>query len=275
VEVAPGVALHVVDHPGEGRTFVLVHGLASNLRMWDGVAERLAAVGHRVVAVDLRGHGRSDKPDDGFDVPTVAGDVRALITALGLTRPWVAGQSWGGNVVLELAFAHPDEVAGVACVDGGWIELQGRFPDWDACERQLRPPPTAGMAADLLDRRLHDTHPDWPEAGVQGALACFEVRDDGTVAPWLTLERHLLVLRGLWEHQPTSRYPDVPVPVLLLPARRPGTDDMSSVEAVAAAGRALPVSRTLWIDGDHDLHAQHPDLVADALLDADRELTTS
>ena len=270
--MAPGVGLHVVEHPGEGRPFLLVHGLASNLRMWDGVAEHLAAAGHRVVAVDLRGHGRSDKPDGGYDVATVAADVAALIGALHLDRPWVAGQSWGGNVVLELAWRDPKAVSGIACVDGGWIELASRFPDWADCERQLRPPPTVGMAADRLERGLRAAHPDWPESGIQGAFACFEVREDGTVAPWLTLERHLSVLRGLWEHRPPTRYPEVLVPVLLLPARREGESPIGSEAAVAIAGAALPTSRTIWLEGDHDLHAQHPDLVAAALLAASEEL---
>lgn len=275
MEVAPGVALHVVDHPGERRPFLLVHGLASNLRMWDGVAERLTTAGHRVVAVDLRGHGRSDKPDEGFDVPAVAADLSALIAELDLRGPWVAGQSWGGNVVLELAAAHPEQVAGIACVDGGWIELASRFPDWEACERHLTPPPTSGMAAKVVEQRLRDAHPDWPDTGIQGVLACFEVRDDGTVAPWLTLDRHLLILSGLWQHRPSSRYAEVRVPVLLLPARRAGGRDIGSADAVALAEQSLPASRTTWIEGDHDLHAQLPDLVAGALLAAAAELTVS
>ena len=276
VEVAPGVELHAAEHPGEGAPFLLVHGLASNLRLWDGVAAALAGAGHRVVAVDLRGHGRSAKPDGGYDVPSVAADLEVLIGSLGLDRPWVAGQSWGGNVVLELGWAAPDLVSGVACVDGGWIELASRFPDWSACVRQLTPPTTVGMASALLEQRLRDAHPDWPESGIQGVLACFEVRDDGTVAPWLTLERHLSVLRGLWEHHPSSRYPEVRVPVLLVPARRPGGgDDFGTAGAVALAEQALPVSRTTWLEGDHDLHAQHPDLVAEALVGAARELRPS
>ncbi len=250
-----------------------MHGLASNLRLWDGVAALLAERGHRVVAVDLRGHGRSDKPDSGYDVGTVAGDVAALLERLELDRPWVAGQSWGGNVVLELAWTRPDLVAGLACVDGGWIELRDRFPDWDACRRQLTPPPTAGMPSVDLERRLRAVHPDWPEVGIEGALACFEVRPDDTMAPWLTLERHLAVLRGLWEHRPSLRYPEITAPALLLPAHRDGADDFGTRPAVARAEAGLPSSRTVWIEGDHDLHAQHPDQVVAALLSAAGDLS--
>ena len=56
----PRLALRRADGPG--RPFLLVHGLSSNSRVWDGVARRLAAAGHEVVAVDQRGHGRSEEP---------------------------------------------------------------------------------------------------------------------------------------------------------------------------------------------------------------------
>ncbi len=85
--------------------FLLVHGLASNARLWDGVGRRLAEAGRYAVAVDLRGHGHSDKPDSGYDFATVADDLRALIGALGpgFERPILVGQSWGASVVLDFA----------------------------------------------------------------------------------------------------------------------------------------------------------------------------
>ncbi len=88
---------------GSGRPFLLVHGLASNALLWQGVAEHLAAAGHRVVAVDPRGHGESDAPADGYDTVTAAADLRAVSAALDLQDPVVVGQSWGGNVVLRHA----------------------------------------------------------------------------------------------------------------------------------------------------------------------------
>ena len=105
-------------------------------------------------------------------------------------------------------------------------------------------------------------HPDWPESGIRGALANVERRGDGTVAPWLTLDRHLEVLRGLWEHHPRERLPEVRVPVLFLGAG-PGSDPAG--HDLAAAAAVAPQGRLEWIDGDHDLHAQHPARVAGLL----------
>ncbi|MGH2468290.1 MAG: alpha/beta fold hydrolase, partial [Candidatus Limnocylindrales bacterium] len=201
VEVAEGVEL-AIDRWGvsadaapatAAAPFLLVHGLASNARLWDGVAARLAERGYPAVTVDLRGHGRSSKPDQGYDVPTVAADLAALIEQAGLGRPVVAGQSWGGNVVLELAAAHPRAVAAVACVDGGWLDPRSTFADWEACLAALAPPRLAGRPYVEIAGYIRAAHPDWPQAGLAGTLANFEHRPDGTIAPWLSYERHIEV----------------------------------------------------------------------------------
>jgi pimeloyl-ACP methyl ester carboxylesterase len=250
--------------------FLLLHGLASNSLMWTGVARRLAAAGHRAVAVDLRGHGRSSKPDTGYDMATVADDVALLIDALGLDRPIVAGQSWGGNVVIELAARHGDAVRGVVPVDGGMIELGSRFADWDACREQMAPPKLIGTPLTRIEGAIRGANKDWPEEGIQGTLGCFEVRADGTIAPWLTFDRHIMVLHGLWEHVPRLRFPLIGRPVLWVPAdsgkvswtadKRAGID-----EAIGL----LAKSRAHWFpDAHHDVHAQKPDDVTQALLAA-------
>jgi pimeloyl-ACP methyl ester carboxylesterase len=276
IAVAPGVELAVdcweasgqaSGHAAGRASFLLVHGLASNARMWDGVAGALAETGHEALTVDLRGHGRSSKPDDGYDVPTVAADVRTLIDRLGLDRPIVAGQSWGGNVVLELAAAHPTAARALALVDGGWLDLGSAFPDWEACRTALAPPRLVGTPVTDVERYIRSAHPDWPDTGIRGALANFEVRPDGTIAPWLTYERHMTVLRGLWEHRPADRYPFVAVPALLCPADDGDLDAHGrKAEAVAAAAAAIPNARVEWFQGDHDIHAQHPVELAGALL---------
>ena len=149
------------------------------------------------------------------------------IDALGWSRPAVVGQSWGGNVVVELVHRHPDAARLVVGVDGGTIDLRRRFPCWEDCARCLAPPLLAGTPRAELERRLREAHPDWPDESIDGVLASFRVLDDGTVEPWLTLDHHLQVLRGLWEHDPFdgSRRSPRPCsccrPTTATPQRRP------------------------------------------------------
>jgi pimeloyl-ACP methyl ester carboxylesterase len=100
----------------------------------------LAVQGFASVAMDQRGHGLSDMPDGGYDFDTLTEDLLAVIDRLGLDRPVVVGQSWGGNVVLELAARRADTIRGIVCVDGGWLDLGRQFADWDACRSALAPP---------------------------------------------------------------------------------------------------------------------------------------
>jgi pimeloyl-ACP methyl ester carboxylesterase len=269
--VAEGVDLAAdvwMAAPADARPFLLVHGLASNARTWDGVASGLVANGHPTVTVDLRGHGRSSKPDGPYDVSTVANDLAALVERLGIDRPVVAGQSWGGNVVLELAARHPDAIRGIVCVDGGWLEPSRQFADWDACWTALAPPVLIGRRFEEVEAYVRSAHADWPESGIRGTLANFEVRPDGTVAPWLSFDHHMAVLRGLWEDHPSVRYLGLAVPVLLAPVDGGETDwTRQKRQDVETAAAAIPNARVRWFMGDHDIHAQHPDELSSVMHD--------
>lgn len=253
---------------GDSPTFLLVHGLASNARMWDGVAARLANAGLSSIAVDLRGHGLSDKPDEGYDFDTVTADMVAVVHQLGISRAIVVGQSWGGNLAVHALWRHPDVFSSGVAVDGGFIELAQTFPEWSECARQLQPPRLAGTRAGRLESAIRAMHEDWPETGIIGALSNFEYHDDGTVSPWLTFDRHMTILRELWEHRPSSQFPFIRQPLLLLPADSGDVQWTRSKErAVESALNVLAQGKAHWFrPAHHDLHAQFPERTADTLL---------
>lgn len=263
--VAPGVTLHAERREGApGRTpFILIHGLASNLRLWDAVAERLAADGHPILTVDQRGHGRSDAPEIGYDLDTAVDDLRAVLAASRLPRPVVVGQSWGGNVVLELALRWPEAVSGIVGVDGGLTELADVFPAWDTCLAALTPPRLEGLTPEALETRVREAYPGFPEHALAAVLANFRVRPDGGVEPRLARPRHLAILRALWEHRPSTRLHALAVPALLLLADTGnGTMTAAKQRAETRARAVTPLLRAHWRRAHHDVHVQHPDWVA-------------
>jgi pimeloyl-ACP methyl ester carboxylesterase len=267
VPIRAGLRLNVLHWPGKGQPFVLLHGLASNAQTWGAIARYLAAAGHAVYAVDQRGHGHSDKPDEGYDFATVTEDLALLCDKLALTRPIVAGQSWGGNVVLEFGARYPDRAEGLVMVDGGFLDLQSR-PDvsWEQIADQLRPPPLAGTPRIEMHRRLHGWHADWTEEGIEATLGNFETLPDGTIRPWLTLERHMRILRSLWDQRPPQLYGQVSAPVLIAAADDGGAPEWAAVKRrqVAAAASLLPHAEVHWFDDTaHDIHVHRPtDLAA-------------
>ena len=107
---------------------------------------------------------------------------------------------------------------------------------------------------------MQSAHPDWPQSGIDGSMANFEHLADGTIRPWLTLDRHLMILRGLWEHKPTHIYDDISVPVMFVPAEGPGgVFSETKRHAIEHALQRVPKVRVEWFSpADHDLHAQHP-----------------
>lgn len=275
IAVAPGVALHVEERRGDpaAAPFVLVHGLASNARLWDGVAEQLHALGHTVIAIDQRGHGRSDAPDAGYELATAVADLLALIGALDLQRPVLAGQSWGGNVVLELAWLHPDAVRGIACVDGGVADMAARYPSWDECMTALTPPTLTHLTLAEMKTRIRASVPHFSDRAIDAYLHCFRTDADGKIEPRLTRSRHLEILRSLWEHRPSTRWATLNTPALLLLA---GSGDEERVaakrRAAAAALEAAGKIRSVWFTpGHHDLHLESPERVVELFVQALRD----
>jgi pimeloyl-ACP methyl ester carboxylesterase len=262
--VAPGVGLHLRRWPGRRRPFLLVHGLSSNARLWDGVARVLSAAGHPVTAVDLRSHGESDAPPGGYDTATAAEDLAAL----GIRDAVVAGQSWGGNVVVSFAARHPDLVAALALVDGGWLTPSAEFPSWEACEAALRPPDIDGLPAAQLRGYLRDSHPDWSAEALAATEANLRTWPDGSLTRRLPIDRHMLIVRSMWDDPPQPYYPRIAVPVLLIPALPTDPEAAAARRGrVEAAANALPDASVREYRGaDHDLHAQHPAELAEDLL---------
>jgi pimeloyl-ACP methyl ester carboxylesterase len=279
VAVSGGVGLHVHrwDPPAgapRGGDAVLVHGLASNARLWDGVAPILAAAGYRVFAIDLRAHGTSDAPSGGYDTATAADDVAAVAGALRVRDALVVGQSWGGNVVVEVAVRHPATVGRLALLDGGWISLSTEFDSWEACEGALRPPDVDGRAVADLARIMRTAHPGWANWAIDATVASLAVTPEGTLRRPLSIPHHMEIVRSMWDDPPQAHYPQVTAPVLLMPAvSADPTKAAARLAKLTAATAGLARATMLpFPGGDHDLHAQQPHRVAAALLDfAERE----
>lgn len=117
------VSLHTMQLPlpaapeQEAVDLVFIHGLAANLGFWYACAANFFSPFGRVTLFDLRGHGLSSTPHEGYSVDALVDDVRELFDAVGISQGHVVAHSFGGLVALTLAHRHPERVKSLVLAD--------------------------------------------------------------------------------------------------------------------------------------------------------------
>lgn len=118
-----GVMLAYEESAGPDPPLIFVHGWTCDHTHFAPQVEHFGRR-HRIVAVDLRGHGESDKPEQTYTMEGFADDVAWLCRQLQLNKPVIVGHSMGGVVALALASRHPDLPAAIVAVDSPWVPAQ-------------------------------------------------------------------------------------------------------------------------------------------------------
>lgn len=124
VTTEDGVALNVATWPGTRSGVVAVHGISANHHAWSAVADGLDG-SWELVAMDRRGCGLSDKPTDpvAYGVRRTGDDTAAVIRSLGFEKVLLVGHSYGAYSVQATAARHPELIAGLLIVDGGFTMI--------------------------------------------------------------------------------------------------------------------------------------------------------
>ena len=145
------ITLHYLDHPGEGPAIIVLHGLTANAHFFDGLAA--SSLPNRLLAIDLRGRGQSEKPETGYGMAEHAADILGLLDDLGLDKVILAGHSYGGLLTCYLAANFPERVSHCIVMDAGFMD-----------------PSVKELIKPSLDR-LGQTLPSWAvyRDGVKGA----------------------------------------------------------------------------------------------------------
>ncbi len=128
IDAKDGTKLYYKDW-GTGIPVVLIHGWPLNADMWEYQAGVLAAQGHRVIAYDRRGFGRSGQPWTGYDYDTLADDLAAVLDTLDLRGAALVGFSMGGGEVVRYLARHGDDRVSKAVLLGSVVPYLLKTPD--------------------------------------------------------------------------------------------------------------------------------------------------
>src|SRR5271157_4696998 len=116
VRVEDAVQIEVLDWGGSGRAVVLLAGSGNSAHVFDDFAPKLTGFCH-VYGITRRGYGASSRPESGYSAERLGEDVVAVLDALHLTAPVLAGHSLGGHELTAVASAHPGRIAGLVYMD--------------------------------------------------------------------------------------------------------------------------------------------------------------
>ena len=180
----PGAQLNVLDWGGRGRRpLVCLHGIGGNAWLWNALAPRLAdglAETHRVLSVDMRGHGDSSKPPSGYEPDAVGDDLVALCDHLGAERMTLIGHSRGGWQAAFVGARWPSRVDNLVLVDPARFRFdaeQDSLGYYAGVAKLLGPFADADEA--LAVARSRDPEALWTEERQAAFLHGLEATDDG------------------------------------------------------------------------------------------------
>lgn len=110
-----------VHGPADGEPVLMIHGFPDSARLWRNQVSALVDAGYRVLAPDLRGYGRSDKPEDvdDYHITKFAADMLVVLDAVEVDRARVVGHDWGAAIAWYLAIAHPGRVRSLSALSVG------------------------------------------------------------------------------------------------------------------------------------------------------------
>jgi pimeloyl-ACP methyl ester carboxylesterase len=124
VEVAGHSLSYLTAGPADGPAILLLHGLMSDATTWDRAITPLGGRGFRVIALDLLGHGQSDKPEAGYGLVDFAAMINQLLVTLRIERAVIGGHSLGGAIAMQFAHHYPDQTDGLLLVCAGGLGRQ-------------------------------------------------------------------------------------------------------------------------------------------------------
>lgn len=245
---------------GHGKAVVFVHGYTGSSQDWASQVSVLSP-NYMVVALDLRGHGKSATPssEEGYSVPIFANDVLVLLDTLNIRKCCLIGHSLGGFIALQFALEHPDLLSALVLV-GTSSEIIRPLTSVELRQKLDELARSQGMetafeydAANNPQRiETFRKHPEQREMARQRVLA---TSLDGYVYAWGAIAK--------WESV-TSKLSEIKMPTLIYR----GDEDTSMADGVQTLKKGIANSELITVKGvGHSPHYESPNFFNEKLLE--------
>ncbi len=255
--------------PADGETILLIHGMAGSSDTWRDVMPNLAK-DHRVIAIDLPGHGKSGKAPGDYSLGSHANILRDLLSVLDSGPVTVVGQSLGGGIAMQLAYQHPELCGRLVLVSSGGL---GREVNWKL--RAMAAPgselvlrvvaPWFVLDAGNSVRRFIGSHGMRAARAEEMWRAYASLGDADTRQAFLRTLRAVVDTGGQAVSARDKLYLTEAVPTMLVWG---DADQIIPVSHAYEAHEAMPASRLEILPGaGHFPQVERPAMVIDALRD--------
>ena len=250
------IKLHYIDYAGREPAIVLLPGLTANARSFDGLVQAGLNQHYRVLALDLRGRGLSDKPATGYRMADHAADFVGLLDSLGIRQAVVCGHSFGGLLSIYLAAQYPERVRKLVVLDAS-TELINKTA------RDLIKPSLARLGkkmpsweAYLETMKKATFFYEWWDPLIENYFrADVEINEDGTAQARSRPENIAEAIDRAEQENWSEHTARIHQPALLLHARGaygpPGTPPIVPLKHAEATRQALADCRYVEIPGNH------------------------
>jgi non-heme chloroperoxidase len=218
VDIDQNVKLEVLDWGGSGPAIVFIPGLGNTAHVFDDFAPKLARDYH-VYGITRRGFGASSAPESGYEADRLGDDVLAVIAALKIQKPVLAGHSLGGEELSSIGTRRPERVAGLIYLEAGYSYAfdNGKGMTTEAQTESIKHPPPTGPLPMVADRVSFTAFRDWNERVNGNRLPESEVRqiivarpDGGAGLPRARPKVSMDIVAGF------KKYTDIRAPILAI-----------------------------------------------------------
>lgn len=230
---------------GEGQALVFIHGLGSSTRDWEYQTSEFSKK-YQVIALDLRGHGQSDKPAGPYTIPMFAADLADLLRALEVPSAHIVGISLGGAVAFQFALDHPAMVKTLTIINSA--PTLGGTPEQAAQEIERRVGIVQQYGMRAMGQSLSPALFPKPEhAALRDTFVERWAENDPTA--------YIAATRSMLNWDVTDRLGSIPSPTLIIAADQ----DYSPVAGKEAYSKLLPEAQLAVIaDAHHAAPLEQP-----------------